>query len=54
MEIKMTKEKLIKILEGVLLKFDGVTDGKLLLNNGFSYNEIQNSKKTLKFVENLK
>ena len=44
----MNKEKLIRVLECMLLKFDNVTDGKLLLEYGFSYDEIETSRKMMK------
>lgn len=50
----MNKENFLKLLECVLLKFDNETDANLLLKNGFSYYEIDNSKKILKFIEELK
>ena len=44
------KIEFMRLLEVVLLLFDKVSDGKLLLTYGFSYQEIQKAKKALEVL----
>ncbi len=49
----MKQEEFVKLIQGALFVFDGDSDADLLLRKGYSYQEIQKSKKLKKFVEDL-